>query len=322
MSERLPDDVSLRDLVDNDWDAVADLYNFYETSGVTGEILRQRQSNWNDGDPRLLKIASDDAGKIIGYCRSARRSSEPEGVFRISVFIDPAFSGRGLGRHLTGIAEEFVTANGGVSPMVSVEETCIRGREFAEKFGYSPVQHLFESRLDLPIFDPIPYNAPHEALGAQGIVFTSMEELGDSEESWRKLYELDSKTDGDTPGSEFWNIGGYEEYVARTKGSHGFSLAGIHLALQGDQWVGVNIVVDSPKEGEMATAYTGVLREFRGKGVAQVLKVIGIQRAQSLGAGVMVTNNDERNAPMLAINKKLGFVELPGFYVYRKDLTN
>ena len=308
----------VRPAVDSDWDAIASLMNHYDAEGTTGDILRQRNSLWDANDPRMIMVATDDLGKIMGYCRSQRRSSEPAGIFRLSIYVDPVRIGHGIGRYLLSISERFAKERGAQFPMTMVEETCKRGLDFAAKNGYTAVQHLFESRLELVYFDPSPYQMAQSCLEDEGFRFRTFQDLGASDADWQHLWELDTVTDRDTPGSEFWSIGSLSVYRAQKESAFGFSPAHVHIAIFNNEWVGVNMVNKSPNRGEMATEYTGVRKDFRGKGLAQVLKAIGIQAAKETGAQVMVTNNDERNAAMLAVNKKLGFAVQPGFFVMRK----
>lgn len=44
------------------------------------------------------------------------------------------------------------------------------------------------------------------------------------------------------------------------------------------------------------------------------LKLLAIRYAQEKGASCIVTDNDSQNAPMLAINRKLGYVPRPGIF--------
>jgi RimJ/RimL family protein N-acetyltransferase len=53
---------------------------------------------------------------------------------------------------------------------------------------------------------------------------------------------------------------------------------------------------------------TGVLRAFRGNGVATALKLRGIRYAQEHGNRRLWAVNDSVNVAMLALNQKLGFV--------------
>lgn len=74
----------------------------------------------------------------------------------------------------------------------------------------------------------------------------------------------------------------------------------------------------------MFTLLTGVAPEYRGRKIAQALKLIAILHGKGLGADSIRTQNDSINAPMLAINRKLGFVREDGLghYGLVKELAN
>jgi GNAT superfamily N-acetyltransferase len=59
------------------------------------------------------------------------------------------------------------------------------------------------------------------------------------------------------------------------------------------------------------------MRDFRGHGLAQALKLQTILLAKKEGMRYIRTNNDSNNAPMLAINRKLGYQPEPGAYRIR-----
>ena len=52
---------------------------------------------------------------------------------------------------------------------------------------------------------------------------------------------------------------------------------------------------------------TAVLRAFRGRGIARALKLATIAWAIQHGLAVLETGNDEANAPMRALNARLGY---------------
>ena len=53
---------------------------------------------------------------------------------------------------------------------------------------------------------------------------------------------------------------------------------------------------------------TGTLREFRGRGLARLLKLHQLEWAARDGIASVMTENDETNAAMLAVNTRLGYV--------------
>ena len=52
---------------------------------------------------------------------------------------------------------------------------------------------------------------------------------------------------------------------------------------------------------------TGTLPELRGRGLGRQVKLASINWAAENGVTQMFTTNDETNAPMLAINRRLGY---------------
>jgi len=78
------------------------------------------------------------------------------------------------------------------------------------------------------------------------------------------------------------------------------------------------LVVHNPERA--STGYTGVARAYRGRGVASALKEAAVRWASDHGIQYIYTGNDLTNAPMLAINRKLGFQPLPASIEMVKQL--
>jgi GNAT superfamily N-acetyltransferase len=64
----------------------------------------------------------------------------------------------------------------------------------------------------------------------------------------------------------------------------------------------------------MFNMMTGVDRRYRSRGIATALKLLAIRCARRYRAAYLRTNNDSLNAPMLAVNQKLGYISQPGWY--------
>ena len=99
-----------------------------------------------------------------------------------------------------------------------------------------------------------------------------------------------------------------------------FQPAGQILAAAGDEYVGLAAVGYFEDQNYMYNNITGVLRDYRGRKIAQALKLLTIRYAQAYGAATIRTSNDSENAPMLAINRKLGYKPLPGKYLMHCEL--
>jgi GNAT superfamily N-acetyltransferase len=65
---------------------------------------------------------------------------------------------------------------------------------------------------------------------------------------------------------------------------------------------------------------TGTLRSFRGRGLARLVKLHMLDWARRNGIVSVVTENDEKNAPMLAVNTRLGYRPFREVTSYSREL--
>jgi RimJ/RimL family protein N-acetyltransferase len=312
---------AIRAIRDEDWDSVAALINLTETYGVTGDIMRDRIKRWSQSDSRRDLVATDDDGSLVGYVNVYRKASDLPGKVTINFHVHPDASRKGLGRAFLAIGESFAKEQEANYLIAFVRERHVRGIAFADKSGFRRLQRLFESELNVTSFDARPFEPLLNHLGQAGYRFLSLADAGDTDENRRRIHALDNESDIDTPGYDNWGYRGYERYCLEEFESPGYDPSGIIVAEYDGEWVAMNSVRATPQPGIWHTEYTGVLRHHRGKGLGTCVKVLGIQNAKRSGATVLRTNNDDRNVPMLAINKELGFRPDPGFFICRKDLA-
>ena len=71
--------------------------------------------------------------------------------------------------------------------------------------------------------------------------------------------------------------------------------------------VGTTLVYADRAQGRAANAGTGVISAFRGRGLGLLMKQHSLRRAAAVGITRVITQNDATNAPMLAINARLGY---------------
>jgi RimJ/RimL family protein N-acetyltransferase len=91
------------------------------------------------------------------------------------------------------------------------------------------------------------------------------------------------------------------------------------VAVEGDRWIGFATVNLVQANGNAHNEMTGVRREYRGRDIALALKLLAIRYARSIGAREITTSNDSLNAPMLAVNRKLGYIPQNGQYKLKND---
>ena len=78
---------------------------------------------------------------------------------------------------------------------------------------------------------------------------------------------------------------------------------------------------DVRENGVAYTHFTGVAREERGHGIALLLKLRAIQALKERNINLFGTTNDEANAAMRGINRRLGYKPEPATIMVEKRLT-
>ena len=66
--------------------------------------------------------------------------------------------------------------------------------------------------------------------------------------------------------------------------------------------------------------FTGTLPQFRGRGLALAAKIATMRWAAVNGITEIVANNDDTNAGMLAVNRRLGYRPVARRVEYSKNL--
>ena len=145
----------------------------------------------------------------------------------------------------------------------------------------------------------------------------------DSEDNRRRLYELDTALIYDIPrrDEQPFTMEPFEDFVKSVIERPEWRPELNLIAEKDGVWIGKCHIVpklESPTVGMQWL--TGVLKDHRGHGVATALKVRSYERARAAGVTVMTTENHEDNAPMLAINRKFGFIPEPSVVLYNKVL--
>ncbi|MBA3725072.1 MAG: GNAT family N-acetyltransferase [Armatimonadetes bacterium] len=83
------------------------------------------------------------------------------------------------------------------------------------------------------------------------------------------------------------------------------------VARDKEKLIGFTYLYRSDVEAELFQAQTAVHRDYRGRGIAKALKARSAKRAIEAGYRTVRADNDTRNAPMLAINARLGYKGSP-----------
>jgi GNAT superfamily N-acetyltransferase len=198
-------------------------------------------------------------------------------------------------------------------------EDWTRALRFHADRGFEETWRRTESRLQTKDFDFVPYSHLEEQIRAKAIEIKSFTQLEIDPARDTKLYDLDWALWQDVPYGQEVSQPSFENWQKEMTHDPMFEPNGCLIAVKDGEFIGYTSFLKNPS-GFLIVGMTGVLREYRGIGLASLLKIRGIQYAQTLGNLEIRTFNDAPNTAMLEMNRKLGFVRFPGFIRFERKL--
>lgn len=307
-------------LPSSDESGIASVVNDFEQNPVSIETVHEWLTHDAPGRISYRRVAVNGDDAVVGYAVSVHETWDPEGQFYAWAGVAPAWRGLGIGAALYADMLAFLKHHNAGTVTSEVRDDCAVSQAFARRRGFVNDRHLFQSSLDLKQFDDSPHAQFIKDHAASGIRIHSLADSGDTPEARRKLYEVNAITDRDVPG---WTGPGlsFEEFNEWVYESSWYRPDGQLFAADGDHWVGICAVRLYPEVHGAFNVHTGVIRSYRRRRIALVLKLAAIRYARSQGARSLSTHNDSTNGPMLALNRKLGYVPEPGRYTLRKSVN-
>jgi GNAT superfamily N-acetyltransferase len=123
----------------------------------------------------------------------------------------------------------------------------------------------------------------------------------------RLVWRVDAEATLDVPQTETTDDIPYEEWEDHVLRYPLFEPEGSFVAIVDGVAAAVSLLVADRDSGRGLNMFTGTLREYRGRGLALAVKLATTHWAAANGITQITTTNDETNAPMLAINRRLGY---------------
>lgn len=316
----------------DDYNAAAELLNFIASEPTTGKLLEEEdakippgQLDYNEegkltGWDHPKWVAEDEQGQVIAYAHAWRAPWTEPGDLTLNLVVHPEKRGTGVGRAIYNEVRRW-SAEVKTSRLITfMKDNDAASLAFAERRGYIQERHLFESVLDLAAFEGGNLLDAIPAARRTGVEFVTLaDEPGEANE--RKLHELYQATHLDIPGFS-GSFPWFEEWKKWSIDQPGVRPEWIHIAKDGNRYVGVVTLQQNEQTQSMYHEFTGVLREYRGRHIALALKLLAIQTALSCRVPYLRTHNDSMNGPMLRINRDLlGFRAEPGSYKMVLELS-
>jgi GNAT superfamily N-acetyltransferase len=121
------------------------------------------------------------------------------------------------------------------------------------------------------------------------------------------VWRVDVESSLDVPQTETVDDIPYEEWEDHVLRYPIFEPDGSFVAVVDGVVAAVSLLVADRDSGRATNMFTGTLREYRGRGLARAVKLATTHWAAANGITQITTTNDETNAAMLAVNRRLGY---------------
>jgi len=274
------------------WSAVVPRYP------ITPEELERRRARRPD-DVRVI-------GRIdwaVAGCAAAIRSDLPGRTYMGNVVL-PEYRGRGLGRAFLERVLRAARAHGSDILAAGVEEDDEAAQRFAERFRLREVLRELEISRRVDSVEPDP--SPPDGI--------SVIEVSQRPDLLRDAYAVACEALPQMPLHAPIEVPAYERWVEEDATGPDVLAGGTLLALDGERVVGfVSLLRRAADPGLAEHGLTSVAASHRNRGIATALKQAQIAWASRNGYRELMTSTQDGNAPMRAVNDKLGYEPCPAW---------
>ncbi|MBG0566802.1 GNAT family N-acetyltransferase [Actinoplanes aureus] len=232
-----------------------------------------------------------EAGAEVAGWVSAYRNPR-SGLGQISLLhVHPGHRRRGIGAALFAAAAGHLR---GIGVTRVAGTTTVEALGFARRYGFEPTRELRYSALDLATLGspapPVP----------DGIRLVPLRDVHED-----ALYQADVAAATDEPGDVPGEPTPYSTWRYEIWENDSLDRDASTAALAGSEIVSFSLLA---RDGDRAWSdMTATVPAWRGRGLARAVKTEALHRAAASGVRTAYTSNDESNAPMLAVNVRLGY---------------
>lgn len=330
VAKRLPPELRVRASEDADIERVVEFQNRWATPSSWMSPAAARLMQMASPEPlRLVLLVEDRGGAIQGVGRTSNGGlfASPDGSWLVGLRIAPEWRRCGVARSLLEQLEDHARTNKASRLIAAVRGDEPDGARFAEAMGYKAYHERIDAYIDVTKFDASPFGDPDEIARSAGIRLVTYAELlreraADVETFQRELlpviWAMARDVPSPTPMPE--QPPPFEQAKRMFFEGPGMDPPSTIIALRDGHPIAMTVTAVK-ENGTAYTNFTGVARAERGKGIALAMKLRALREVRSRGVKLLGTTNDEQNAAMRGINRRLGYVPETPTTMYEKKFS-
>lgn len=315
---------------DADIERIAEFQNRWATPSQWMSPASARAMMTAMPDPlRLTLLVEDgsDAIEAFGLTTNGGLFASADGSWRVGLRVTPQWRRRGVARSLIEQLEEHARSNKASRVVAAVRGDEPEGARFAEAQGYRAFHERIDAYIDVPSFDASGFDDPDETARRAGVRLATYAEIlseraADVEAFQRELlpvvWEIARDVPSPTPPPE--QPPPFEVVKKMFFEGPAIDPPSTIVGLRDGHPIAWTVTMVK-ENGTAYTNFTGVLRSERGKGIALAMKLRALRALRPRGVKLFGTTNDESNAAMRGINRRLGFKPEPPTTMYEKKFA-
>jgi ribosomal protein S18 acetylase RimI-like enzyme len=309
--------VRVRPFADRDHPAVTRIRRVAEGEPMSVEEARAADARWDwSRYEKVRVVAVDEEDAPLGYGQIAHEPSrfEPRRYF-VRIAVDPAKRRRGIGAAIwTQLHAELVERRAEVACAWVRDQTA--GASFVARRGFVEVTRSY-SLVRAVATAALPTPSIEERLAAAGVRISALPEMAQSDpDAYAKAHDLYYASRLDQPALGPVTPVPFADWRAYHLEDANALPNAYFIATTGTVFVGLCTGRRSRSEDVLDIGVTGVLPQYRRRGIARALKLRLHAYARANGYRELHTRNNARNKAMLDLNDNLGYaiVESLGGY--------
>ena len=284
------------------------------TAARLGEADRARTQHLKSGG-FLAEVES----RALGFVRYTQYADlyQPEKVVLFGAVL-PGQRKQDVGSKLLETLEHHLLKIGVSQMQTQASEINTVTLNFLRRRGFEETWRRLEYRLNVHKADNRSLETLALKLEQQNIRIKTYPELVTDPHRDEKLRALNWRLEQDVPHGEQPTELDLRAFLRERLEPEAVLKDAFYIALDGDVFIGMSSLWNFG--AYLETEFTGVLPEYRGRGVAALMKLLGIRHAQQHGFAEIRTTNDVGNEAMRRLNEQLGFRGQPALLRLEKQL--
>ncbi|MCI4351995.1 MAG: GNAT family N-acetyltransferase [Thermoplasmata archaeon] len=291
---------------------------------VSAETLRHEEEAFGPGPfHQRYVVEVRTTGQVVAIGGLEQDPAAERGKFWVFALVLPGFQGRGIGGGLYETLLASAREHDGVSLWSAVLEDELAGQAFLLRRGFVERRRNWTSVLDLEAAATDRLLSLSPDLAAAGIEISTLAREGVTDaEVAEQLYRLDCETSVDVPRMYPYvpiPLAAFRRFYM--EGPNALPEAWF-IAKHRGRYVAMSFAQrEAAAPDTLEQAYTCTQRDYRRRGLALALKLRVIEYGKRNRYRWIRTHNDSLNAPMWALNERLGFHRVSTIIQTEKGLS-